>query len=248
MLQAAFSLDVGVQEVIFVVGPLLTVGAVHVVDHAGGVLACALFGLVGTLELRVHRSLARLAPDAVGAAVHGSPLRHRRWSRVFVLALGSAVPVGALAIVAAAFAARHGDSAITGWALAANAGGALVAGLYGAVRPLAAADAGTRPSPAWRWPRVPAARAAAARAALAAGRRRGRLGAAGRARRWCSRRSTRSRPANLVTEANAWVVTAFTFGAAAAALLAGVVTDHLGARTAIAAIVIAAAAITLPPR
>jgi sugar phosphate permease len=51
-------------------------------------------------------------------------------------------------------------------------------------------------------------------------------------------------PANLVTEANAWVVTAFTFGAATASLLAGVVTDHLGRGTAVPVIVLASAAVT----
>ncbi len=51
-------------------------------------------------------------------------------------------------------------------------------------------------------------------------------------------------PANLVTEANAWVVTAFTVGAATASLLAGIVTDHLRASTAVAVIVLAGSAFT----
>jgi MFS family permease len=244
VLQAAFSLDVGVQEVIFVVGPLLTVGAVHVVDPQGGVLACALFGLVGTLSFALTAASRGWRPTPSEHAVHGSPLRHRSLVGVFVLALGSAVPVGALAIVAAAFAARHGDSSITGWALAANAGGALVSGLYGAVRPVRSAGPRTRtlaglalaagylplalplPVPLW----LLAAGVSGLALPLVLG--------------LVFSHVNEIAPANLVTEANAWVVTAFTFGAATAALLAGVVTDHLGSGSAVPVIVGVAAAIT----
>jgi MFS family permease len=51
-------------------------------------------------------------------------------------------------------------------------------------------------------------------------------------------------PANLLTEANAWVVTAFGLGAAVAALVAGVATDHLGDATAVPVIVLTTAAFT----
>ena len=243
VLQAAFSLDVGVQEVIFVAGPLLTVAAVHLVDPQGGVLACAAFGLVGTLSFALTAASRTWRPTPSEHAEHGSPLHHPSLVRVFVLALGSAVPVGALAIVAAAFAAKHGDSSITGWALAANAGGALVSGLYGAVRPLRSTHPGTR---------------AVAGLALAAGYLP--LALALPVPLWLLAAGVSGlalpvvlglvfshvneiAPANLVTEANAWVVTAFTFGAASAALLAGVGTDHLGRGTAVPVLVLSSAAI-----
>jgi MFS family permease len=244
VLHAAFSLDVGVQEVIFVVGPLLTVAAVHVVDPQGGVLACALFGLAGTLSFALTAASRGWRPTPSEHAVHGSPLQHASLVRVFVLALGSAVPVGALAIVAAAFAAEHGDSSITGWALAANAGGALVSGLYGAVRPVASVTVRTRtlaglalavgyvplalslPVPLWLF----AAGVSGVSLPVVLG--------------LVFSHVNEIAPANLVTEANAWVVTAFTFGAATAALVAGVVTDRLASGTAIAVIVVCAAAVT----
>ena len=156
VLSAAFSLDVGLQELVFVAGPLLTVAGVATLGHAGGVLACALFGLVGTVGFAVTRTSRGWRPTPSTSGVHGSPLRHGVLVRIFVVALASGVPVGALAIVAAAFADRHGSAAITGWALAANAAGALASGLYGAVRPLAQrrrrdADRG-RPGPGARLP------------------------------------------------------------------------------------------------
>jgi hypothetical protein len=244
VLRAAFSLDVGLQEVIFVVGPLLTVAAVDVVHPRGGVLACALFGAVGTLGFALTAASRNWRPTPSEHTGHGSPLRHPSLVRVFVLALGAAVPVGALAIAAAAFAARHGDSAITGWALAANAGGALVSGLYGAVRPIGTTDARARtlaglalalgylplalPLPVGLWLLAAAVSGLALPVVLGL----------------VFSHVNETAPANLVTEANAWVVTAFTFGAATASLVAGVVTDHLGRSAAVPAIIIGAAVVT----
>ena len=244
VLRAAFSLDVGVQEVIFVVGPLLTVAAVDVVGHSGGVLGCALFGLAGTAGFALTGSSRHWQPHPVHTGPHGSPLQHPALVRVFAVAFGGAVPVGALAIVAAAYAARHGDSSITGWALAANAGGALASGLYGAVRPLAAA-----PSRAITWAGLALATGYLPLAfplpvalwLLAAG-------VSGLALPvvlgLVFQRVNEVSPPNLVTEANAWVVTAFGVGAAIAALGAGVVTDRAGPGTAIATVVLSAAGIT----
>jgi len=244
VLRAAFSLDVGVQEVIFVVGPLLTVAAVDVLGHSGGVLGCALFGLAGTAGFALTGSSRHWQPHPVHTGPHGSPLQHPALVRVFAVAFGGAVPVGALAIVAAAYAARHGDSSITGWALAANAGGALASGLYGAVRPLAAA-----PSRAITWAGLALATGYLPLAfplpvalwLLAAG-------VSGLALPvvlgLVFQRVNEVSPPNLVTEANAWVVTAFGVGAAIAALGAGVVTDRAGAGTAIATVVLSAAGIT----
>lgn len=244
VLRAAFSLDVGVQEVIFVVGPLLTVAAVEVVGHGGGVLACALFGLAGTAGFASTGASRHWEPHPATTGPHGSPLQHPGLVRVFAVAFGGAVPVGALAIVAAAFAARHGDSAITGWALAANAGGALMSGLYGAVRPLEAASsrAITRAGLALAVGYVPLAFPLPVGVWLVAAVVSGLalpvvLGLV-------FHRVNEVSPPNLVTEANAWVVTAFGVGAAIAALGAGVVTDRLGSTAAIATIVLTAAAVT----
>jgi len=243
VLRAAFSLDVGVQEVIFVVGPLLTVAAVDLLGDSGGVLGCVLFGLAGTAGFTLTAASREWRPHPVTTGPHGSPLRHPALVRVFVMAFGGAVPVGALAIVAAAFAARHGSSSITGWALAANAGGALISGLYGAVRPVAAASpaAITRAGLALAVGYLPLAvplpvgwwLLAAAVSGLALPVLLGLMFA----------RVNEISPPNLVTEANAWVVTAFTVGAALAALVAGVLTDQLGPRMAIATTVLGAAAI-----
>jgi MFS family permease len=244
VLRAAFSLDVGLQEIIFVVGPLLTVAGVSLFGDRGGVLACAGFGLVGTLGFAVTTASREWRPTPSTSATHGSPIRQLSLVRVFAVALAAGVPVGALAIVAAAYADRHGDSAITGWALAANAGGALISGLCGAVRPLTRTDARALtgaglllalgylplaiplPVPVWLLAAVVSGLALPPVLTLV------------------FQRIQLLCPPNLLTEANAWVVTAFGFGAAVAALLAGIVTDRLKVATAIPTIVLVGAAFT----
>lgn len=244
VLRAAFSLDVGLQEIVFVVGPLLTVAGVAIIGHLGGVVACALFGAVGTLGFAVTRTSRDWRPTPPAVGPHGSPLRHGVLVRTFLVALASGVPVGALAIVAAAFADRHGNTSITGWALAANAAGALVAGVFGAARPVATAGAraltasglglalGYLPLalalPVAVW--IPAAALAGLSLPVVL--------------TLIFQRIQLLCPPNLLTEANAWVVTAFGLGAAVAALAAGIVTDHLRAATAIPTIVLATALFT----
>jgi Major Facilitator Superfamily len=243
-LRAAFSLDVGLQEVVFVAGPLLAVAGVAAGGHRGGVLGCALFGLVGTVGFAATRTSRGWRPTLSSAGTHGSPLRHGVLVRVLLVALACGVPVGALAIVAAAFAERHGHSSITGWALAANAAGALVAGLYAALRPTQRADSRALtaaglllalgylplaiPLPVAAWIALAAVAGLALPVVLSLVFQRVQL--------LC--------PPNLLTEANAWVVTAFGLGAAVAALLAGVLTDRLRSATAIPTIVLAGAAFT----
>lgn len=244
VLRAAFSLDVGIQELVFVVGPLLSVAGVSLIGHGGGVLGCAAFGLVGTLGFAATGTSRGWRPTPSTSDTHGSPLRHAALVRIFLVALAAGVPVGALAIVAAAFADRHHASSITGWALAANAFGALLAGLYGAVRPINGTGAraltvaglalavGYLPLalalPVAVW--IPAAAIAGIALPVVL--------------TLVFQRVQLLCPPNLLTEANAWVVTAFGLGAAVAALLAGIVTDHLSNAAAIPTTVLTSALFT----
>lgn len=242
-LRAAFSLDVGLQEIVFVVGPLLAVAGVAAFGHAGGVYGCAVLGAAGTAGFVATRTSRHWQPAPMTGA-RGSPLRHGVLVRIFLVSLASGVPVGALGIVAAAFAERHGNTSITGWALAANATGALAAGLFGAVRPLTRAGSGLLTvaglalalgylplavqMPVAPWIVLAVVSGLALPVVLSLAFQRVQL--------LC--------PPNLLTEANAWVVTAFAFGAATAALLAGVVTDDLGAATAIPTVILVNSAFT----
>lgn len=207
-------------------------------------LACAAFGLAGTIGFAATHTCREWRPAPSHEGPHGSPLRHATLVRVFVPTLACGVPVGALAIVAAAYAAQHGSTSITGWALAANAAGALAAGLYGAVRPggrtgsAALTVAGLAlaagylplaiPLPVAVWIPLCTLAGVALPVVLSLVFQRVQL--------LC--------PPNLLTEANAWVVTSFGLGAAVAALLAGIATDRLDEAAAVPAVVIAGALVT----
>ena len=244
VLRAAFSLDVGLQELIFVVGPLLAVAAVTVFGHTGAVLACGVFALLGTIAFAATTASGRWQPEVHTGGRHGSPLHHPLLVRVFLVALAAGIPVGALPIVAAAFADLRGTSALTGWVLAANATGALGSGLWGAVRPNPRSDARMLAaaglahaivylplaivSPTALWLVAAFVSGLALPVVLGV----------------VFQRIQERCPPNLMTEANAWVVTAFGLGAAVAALLAGIVTDRVSAATAITSVVLSAAACT----
>ena len=152
-LKAAFSLDAGAQEVMFIVGPLLTVLGIAAFGSTGNVVFAGLLGLGGAVAFAVHpvsrgagAPLARVAGEPAArvrerAAGHPSPLRNPAFLPIVLFTFGIGVPVGALTIVVTVFE----DSAFagfSGWALAANALGALI----GATRDRAPAAQGRGPA------------------------------------------------------------------------------------------------------
>jgi predicted MFS family arabinose efflux permease len=132
---AAYALDIALQEVIFVVGPLVTLAAVAAAGPAAGLLAAGVLQLAGVA--------AFVAAPAV-RAWHGRPV-HRHWAgplrvpRLVTLVLGIAcvgAAVGSIPVVLTGYAEAAGDRGLTGWLLACQALGALVSGLlYTRARP-----------------------------------------------------------------------------------------------------------------
>jgi MFS family permease len=136
-LKAAFSLDAGAQEILFIVGPLLTVLGIAAFGAGGNVVFAGVLGLVGSLVFAAHRlsRTARTAADRDAAASGGSPLRERGFVRVLIFTFGVGVPVGSLTIVATVGEERHALPGLAGWMLAANALGALIGAAVIALRP-----------------------------------------------------------------------------------------------------------------
>ncbi|MFI2709261.1 MFS transporter [Micromonospora sp. NPDC018662] len=131
----AYTLDIAVQEVIFVVGPLVTLLAVTVGGPAAGLLAAAVVQLVGT-------ALYALSPAArswrgVAAVRHwAGPLRVPRFAVMMLGVVGVGAAVGSIAVAVTGYAEAAGDRRLSGWLLAAQATGALVGGLcWTRVRP-----------------------------------------------------------------------------------------------------------------
>ncbi|MFB2582371.1 MFS transporter [Herbiconiux sp. P15] len=161
-LKAAFSLDAGAQEIIFILGPLLTVVGIAVFGPVGNLLFAGALGLVGALAFVINPApraasvgrrsggAAQPAPRAAsaqrgsdGAAHPGvrSPILIPAVARVAVFTFGIGVPVGALTIVATATEAARTSEGLAGWILAVNALGALVGATIVGIRPLGSTPA-----------------------------------------------------------------------------------------------------------
>jgi hypothetical protein len=138
-LKAAFSLDAGAQEILFILGPILTVAGIAAFGATGNIVFAASLGLIGTLAFAanpVSREVTFVDPTD---AARQSPLRNPRLLRVVGFTFGVGVPVGVLTIAATGYEESHAIAGFAGWALAANAIGALVGATVLALRPLTVA-------------------------------------------------------------------------------------------------------------
>ena len=124
-LARAFSADAASQEVLFILGPLLAVAAAASLGAAGGVLVMAVAGLLGTALFCAHRLLRTPAGAARSDGAHPSALRTGAVRTLVVAQVAAGLPIGVLTIGAARLATLAGAPALNGWALAINAGGAL---------------------------------------------------------------------------------------------------------------------------
>jgi len=139
-LTSAYALDAAVQEVGYIIGPLITALGILLLGAQGNVLLMAAIGIVGTVLFTLH---PRLAPSTAHLERQhsGTPLASPRFLRLLVSVIGTAAPVGALTITATAFASAVGVPELSAWAIALNATGALTGALLFARFPPRAAAA-----------------------------------------------------------------------------------------------------------
>ncbi|MCI4065837.1 MFS transporter [Micromonospora sp. R77] len=124
----AYTLDVAVQEVIFVVGPLTTLLAVALGGPAAGLPVAALLQLAGTAVFA--RAPAVRAWRGVPAVRHwAGPLRRPRFTAMLAGVACVGMAIGGIAVAVTAYAEAAGDRHLAGWLLAAQATGALIGGL-----------------------------------------------------------------------------------------------------------------------
>ncbi|MCS5714561.1 MFS transporter [Herbiconiux sp. CPCC 205716] len=247
-LKAAFILDAGAQEIIFIVGPLLTVLGIAVFGPVGNLLFAGALGLVGAIAFVLNA-----APRAASRSRRGAGPRHPgvrspilipAVARVAVFTFGIGVPVGALTIVATASEAARSSAGLAGWMLAVNALGALVGATVVGIRPLGSTPArlltvcgvllavGYLPLAATSLPNV-AYLVAAGLSGLMLPPTLGQV----------FERISQLSPAAALTEANGWVVSAMTLGVGAGTLGAGVVVGASGS-AAVTWVVLGASALT----
>lgn len=247
-LKAAFSLDAGAQEIIFIVGPLLTVAGIAVFGPVGNLLFAGGLGLIGALAFVINpapraASLKRRSDVAAPSGVR-SPILMPAVGRVAAFTFGIGVPVGALTMVATASETARADAGLAGWILAVNAGGALIGATVVGVRPLVSTPerlltpcgillaAGYLPLaltalPTWAY------LVAAGISGLMLPPTLGQV----------FERISQLSPSAALTEANGWVVSAMTLGVGAGTLVAGIAVGAWGT-SAVMWIAVAASALT----
>ncbi|MFU8850423.1 MFS transporter [Micromonospora sp. SL1-18] len=126
--QTAYTLDIAVQEAIFILGPVVTLAAVALAGPGGGLAAAALFQAVGTLWFATTGAVRRWLGEP--AVRHwAGPLRVGRFRLILGALLMVGAAVGSVTVAATGYAESFGARSWAGWLLAAQATGALLGGL-----------------------------------------------------------------------------------------------------------------------
>lgn len=136
-LAAAYELDAGAQELIFVAGPLLVALALALGGPALAVHLASAVGLVGTLAFALAPAARGWRPsDAWRAGTHwAAAVRAPQVGVLLAIGLLAGAATGVVNVTATAFAERTlGDRDLAGWLLAAWAVGAMIGGLTAAAR------------------------------------------------------------------------------------------------------------------
>jgi hypothetical protein len=134
-LAAAYELDAGAQELIFVVGPLLVAVAVAADGPATALHLASAVGLLGTLAFALAPPARRWRAAEHAAVRWSAAVRAPEVGLLLALGVLAGAATGAVNVTATAFAERTLDNRdLAGWLLAAWAVGALAGGLGAAAR------------------------------------------------------------------------------------------------------------------
>jgi MFS family permease len=128
VLPAAYALDIAIQEVIFVAGPLSTVTAVALGGPAAGLLTAATLQLAGTAVFAMTPAVRSWR--GIPAVRHwAGSLRSPRLTLMLAGVVCVGLAFGSLPVVVTGYAEAAGTRALSGWLLTAQAVGALIGGL-----------------------------------------------------------------------------------------------------------------------
>ena len=129
-LDTAYALESVLDELVFVLGPVLVTVLSTSVDPAAGLLTALAFTVFGTVAFALQR---RTEPSSGRPSGHkSSPLRIPVIRMVCLTYTMVGTLFGSTDVTMVAFATQHGSRAYTGWLLALISGGSCVGGLiYG---------------------------------------------------------------------------------------------------------------------
>lgn len=129
LLNTAYALEAVVDEVVFIVGPVLATFLATSIHPALGLAACVVLGLTGALALASMRDTQPPVRTAVQAAVTKPRLRPRLLVPIVIACVALGGLFGAMELVVVAFAREAGIPRYTGFIVMAWAFGSLIAGV-----------------------------------------------------------------------------------------------------------------------
>lgn len=129
LVPAAYTVDITSQEIIFIVGPLLTASAVALAGPQAGILTAAATQLVGCVVFTLAPAVRRWRGEDAPRHWAG-PLQSARMRLLILTVSLVGAGVGGVAVAFVAYAEDQGQRGLAGWLLAAQAGGALIGGVF----------------------------------------------------------------------------------------------------------------------
>lgn len=126
-LNTAFSIEAVIDEVVFIVGPVLVTFLTFQVSDYAGLLTAAAAALLGSWALALQRATA--PPADGGRARSGPSINWAGLWPVVVVSIGLGVIFGSAEVIIAAFTEEQGSKGTAGLVLAVWAAGSLVAGV-----------------------------------------------------------------------------------------------------------------------
>lgn len=146
----ANSLEQVLDELTFILGPILGVALSTTVFPEAGRLVALVFTVVGTVLFGLQRS-TQPPVQPVEQGRSGSPLRNRGLQVIMAVFLFTGAIFGSLEIATVAYTAAIGHRSLAGLILALQAAGSAIAGVaFGLLAPVARSQHGSSPAPpAW---------------------------------------------------------------------------------------------------
>lgn len=145
--RATFSAEATLQELLFVVGPMLAAGIVAVASARAATLCCAAFACLGALGFAAALRRAGLDQPAGEANAHGTGrrehpfalLRNQRLARLALMTLLVVTSLSAIDLVMVAWSRERGTPGLAGilaavWAIGSLSGGLISGGFHGPSR------------------------------------------------------------------------------------------------------------------
>jgi MFS family permease len=129
LLDTAFAIEAVIDELTFVVGPVLVTFLATSVEPAAGLVVCAVIGVLGSLLLAVQRGTEPPRRPRLHTADRTTRLPLRLLVMVVIASWACGGVFGSMEVVVVAFAREHGVLSSSGVLLMCWAAGSMVAGL-----------------------------------------------------------------------------------------------------------------------